>query len=59
MIRILLYFILAYFVVKIIRGLLTFKGSQEKAVHGNSQQKKKIDINENDIDDAQYEDIEE
>ena len=59
MFRILLYIVLGYLAVKIVRDLLTPKSSQDKKGYGNSQPKKKIDFNEKDIEDAQFEDIDE
>ena len=57
LLRILLYLILGYLVIKIIKDLLTPKDNRDRKVRGNSQPGKKIHIDENNISDAKFKDI--
>ena len=58
MLRILLYFILGYLIIRIFRDLFVPKKPRDNEVYGGAQQKKKIEFNEKDIEDAKFEDIE-
>ena len=59
MLRFLLYFVLVFLVFKLFKDLFTHKQPRDKSVYGDKKPKKKIEFDENDIEDAKFKDIDE